>query len=676
MAWRARRGLGRPAAACALALVGWSAAGGAAGAPATLRAALPFADGMVIQRDVPVPVRGVAAPGAEVTVTLDGRTASGRADAAGRWRVELPPSPAGGPHELAIESGGERAVLRDVLVGDVWLCSGQSNMEWTVADSMDAAAEIAAARDPGVRHFKVPRSWAAEPAAEIAGGAWEPAGPAHAGGFTAAGWFFARDLRPHAGAPIGLINVTWGGSRIEPWMSAASLGLGAGESAALLERERGYEREVLGRLRARLDELPERDAGLAGGCAVWADPGLDEAGWQEIAVPARWEEEGWEGMDGVAWYRTAFDLTAEEVRAAATGARIGLGRIDDSDVAWVNGHEVGRSERAWNRARVYPVPPGALAAGRNVVAVRVEDTGGGGGVWGDPAELYLEIGGGTENAAGVGRLPLAGSWRFRPAAVRVDLDEHKNQVPTMLYNRMIHPLEDFPVRGVLWYQGESNAGPGDALAYRDLFRALIEDWRRARGEPALPFLFVQLAAFMAPAEEPGESDWALLRESQSAALALPATAQVVLLDAGDAGDVHPRDKQVVGRRLALAARRVAYGEELVHSGPVYRGHEIAGGRVLIEFDHAGGGLVTGSAERGRPGEPGAPGGFAIAGADRRFVRARARIERTPEGERVAVWSEEVPEPAAVRYGWADNPVLADLYNREGLPAAPFRTDSW
>jgi sialate O-acetylesterase len=233
----------------------------------------------------------------------------------------------------------------------------------------------------------------------------------------------------------------------------------------------------------------------------------------------------------------------------------------------------------------------------------------------------------------------------------------------MLYNRMIHPLEDFPVRGVLWYQGESNSG--DASAYRELFRSLIEDWRRRRGAADLPFLFVQLAGYRAPAGE----DWPLLRESQSAALALPATAQVVLLDAGDPDDVHPRDKQVVGRRLALAARKVAYGEDVVHSGPVYRGHEIARGRVLIDFDHAGGGLTAG-------GETGHLGGFAIAGADRRFVPAEAAIERTSQGDRVAVWSAEVPAPVAVRYGWADHPAAADLYNREGLPAAPFRTDSW
>lgn len=624
-------------------------------AAAALRLAPPIGDGMVIQRRAAVPVWGWAAPEGEVTVTLGGHRDVTRADATGRWRLELPPRPAGGPYELRVESAGEALRVRDVLVGDVWLCSGQSNMEWTVRDARDAEAEIAAADDPWIRHFKVPRSWAETPAAALAGGGWEPADPEHVGGFTAVGYFFARRLRPHVGVPIGLINSTWGGSRIEAWMSAGSLGLDAAGVREVLEQERVREREVLARLEAKAGGLPESDRGLVDGEARWAAADLDESAWHPIAVPALWEEAGWEGMDGIGWYRTGFVLTAAET---AAGVRLGLGRIDDSDTSWVNGRRVGATENAWNRARLYDVPPGALVAGRNVLAVRVEDTGGGGGIYGDPELLFVEAGG--------ARRPLAGTWRFRLGAVSLDFEERKRDVPTLLYNRMIHPLLELPIRGVLWYQGESNTGPDDAFVYRRLFRAMIEDWRRGWGDAGLPFLFAQLAAFMAPPEEPGESGWALLRESQSAALALPGTAQVVLVDAGDAADVHPRDKQVVGERLALAARKVAYGEEVVFSGPVYRGHEVADGRVLVDFDHVGGGLVAGDGPRA------SPTGFAVAGADRRFVWAEARIE----GGRVVVWSELVPDPVAVRYGWADNPEGANLYNREGLPAAPFRTDDW
>ena len=647
-----RTGLQGVSRAAALAAVGLMLAGAAA---AELTVALPAGDGMVIQRGTPVLLRGTAPAGREVAVRIAGREATARADAAGRWAAELPPLPAGGPHEVLIAGGNDELRLRDVLVGDVWVCSGQSNMEWVVADSADAAREIASARDPKIRHLKVPRAWATSPRDELPACAWEPADPEHAGGFTAVGFFFARELRRHVDVPIGLINASWGGSRIEPWMSAGSLKLDAAALAKLTAAESDYEREVMARLRARAGSLPERDGGLVEGRAVWADPALDDASWMAIQVPAQWEEVGWEGMDGVAWYRTSFTLSAVEARA---GVRLGLGTIDDSDVAWVNGREVGRTEVAWNRPRVYEVPAEALREGRNVVAVRVEDTGGGGGMYGEPGLLFVEAGG--------ARRPLAGEWRFRLGVVSVNLDFHKSQVPTMLYNAMIHPLLRTPVKGVLWYQGESNASPDDAFVYRTLFAGMIRDWRAGWGRGEVPFLWVQLANFMAAQPAPSESSWALLRESQSAALALPATGQAVAIDIGDAGDIHPRNKQEVGRRLALAARAVAYGEKIGHSGPVYRSHEVRHSRIVVELGHAAGGIVAKGETAGRLY------GFAIAGADRRFVWADAAIE----SGRVVVWSALVPAPVAVRYAWADNPEGANLYNGAGLPASPFRTDSW
>ena len=636
-------------------LLGLLISSSAAVSAAELRVAAPAGDGMVIQRRAVVPIRGWATEAAEVAVSFGGRTHRTRADDSGRWRIDLPPREAGGPWEMRVVAAGEELTVRDVLVGDVWLCSGQSNMEWPVAFSLDAEAEIAAAGDLAIRHFKVPRSFAEAPAPELAGGLWEPADPEHVGDFTAVGYFFARSLRPHVGTPIGLINSTWGGSRIEAWMSAESLGLDEPEVQAVLERERLRRQELLRAIDERAGGLPREDHGLFDGKALWAAPQLDDSAWHEIPVPSLWEEAGWEGMDGVGWYRTSLQLTAAE---AASEVYLGLGAIDDSDTSWVNGRRVGGTEWAWNQERRYRVPEDALVEGRNVIAVRVEDGGGGGGIYGDPASVYLEIAG--------HRRSLAGTWRFRLGVVTVDPVDRQREVPTMLYNKMMHPLHDFPVRGILWYQGESNAWGADAFAYRRLFGAMIEDWRRKRGDEELPFLFAQLAAFLPPPDEPGESSWAVLRESQSAALELAATAQVVLIDAGDADDVHPRDKRTVGQRLALAARKVAYGEELVFSGPVYTGMRLQGDRVLLGFDHVGGGLVAG-------GPAGAGlGGFAIAGADRRFVWAEAKIV----GDRVAVRSESVPAPVAVRYAWADNPEGANLYNREGLPASPFRTDDW
>ncbi len=614
-----------------------------------------FGDGMVLQRDATVPVWGTAPSGMHITVAIANRTAKAQADARGRWRAELQPMAAGGPYELTITSDGQDLSFANVLVGDVWICSGQSNMEWTVADSMKAAQEIAAAHDPAIRQFKVPRSWAEEPETSLAGGSWEPADPEHVGAFTAVGYFFARELRRHHDVPIGLINTTWGGSRIEPWMSAGSLGLDADGVARILATEEVDELETLHAIRARIGDLPDTDHGLVDGLALWADSELDDSGWQKTSAASVWEDQGWEGMDGVAWYRTTFTLTAEE---AQTEVLLGLGTIDDSDITWVNGHEVGRTMLAWNKPRVYAVHPATLKEGRNVIAVRVEDTGGGGGLYGDSDQRYVEI-------AGTKR-PLAGPWRFQVGLVTINTDYRKNQVPTVLYNKMVHPLLPYPVAGFIWYQGESNAGRDDALAYRLLFATMIQEWRAGWGLGELPFLWVQLANYMAAADQPGDSDWAVLRESQSAALTLPKTAQAVIIDIGEADDIHPRNKQEVGRRLALAARGVAYGEEIVFSGPVYRSHVVRDGRVIIDFDHVGGGLVARGNAEGKLAE------FAIAGADRHFVWAEAIIE----DNRVVVWSDEVQEPVAVRYAWADNPDGANLYNAEDLPASPFRTDSW
>jgi sialate O-acetylesterase len=536
------------------------------------------------------------------------------------------------------------------------VCSGQSNMEWRLADVTDASRELAAARDPRVRHFKVPTASAESPAADLPGGRWERADAAHVAQFTAVGWFFAEALRRSVDVPIGLINTSWGGSRIEPWISPAGLGLDSAGLARLMAAERETDAAAARAIRERLGgDPPTVDAGMVGARAAWADPALDDRAWATIRVPALWESEGYPGMDGTAWYRTTFELTAAE---AARGVRVGLGAIDDSDVAWVNGRRVGGMTSAYSVARVYDVPPAALRAGANVIAVRVDDTGGGGGISGAPSSLFVEVGG--------VRRPLAAEWRFRVGAVALRADAQRvNKVPTVVHQAMVHPLARYPVAGALWYQGESNANTvEEAAEYRRLLPALVADWRRLWKRPDLPFLVVQLPNFNPPdSAPPARSAWATLREAQAAAAdSVPGVATVVTIDLGEAGDIHPRDKRPVGARLALAARRLAYGQAVEASGPTYRAHRVDGGRVVIDLAHA-----DGLAARG-----GAADGFAVAGADRQFVWADARIE----GDRVVVWSDRVPAPVAVRYAWADNPARANLYNRAGLPAAPFRTDRW
>ncbi|HEX8907029.1 MAG TPA: sialate O-acetylesterase, partial [Longimicrobiaceae bacterium] len=387
-------------------------------------------------------------------------------------------------------------------------------------------------------------------------------------------------------------------------------------------------------------------------------PALDDAAWAAIRVPGLWEGQGYDGLDGVAWYRTAFTLGEDEARRGIT---IALGMIDDNDVTWINGVEVGRTS-GYNLRRTYAVPAPALRAGRNVLAVRVEDYTGGGGIYGAPEMVYLESGG--------ARRPFDATWKFRVGRVVMGQDGQRiNKIPSVLYNQMIHPLLGVPIKGVIWYQGESNANDDrQAAAYRAQFATLIRSWRRewsgARGD--FPFLWAQLPNFgQVDSVPPAHAAWATLRESQAAALALPATGQAVTIDVGEAADLHPPDKQDVGHRLALAARAVAYGQRVASSGPTYRRHTVRGDSIVVEFDHAVGGLVNRAAN-------GEVAGFAIAGADRRWVWARAKVR----GSRVVVWSPGVHAPVAVRYAWSNSPANLTLYNRAGLPAAPFRTDTW
>jgi sialate O-acetylesterase len=614
---------------------------------------------MVVQRDAPIPIWGWAAPGTIVSVRLRNRSARTTADATGRWKLILPAIPAGGPDTLVARAGSDRVERSDVMVGDVWVASGQSNMELTVAQAKRAAEEIAAADDSLIRQFKVPVAWDYEPAADLAGGEWTPADARHVGAFTAVGYFFARQLRRSEGVPIGIVNSSWGGSAIETWMSRGASGLSDRAVAEMRRAEQVHLDSIRGALRATLGELPDTDPGLRDGRAPWADPSLSDTGWREISVPGYWESQGYPGVDGIAWYRTELSLTDAEARGGVT---LSLAAVDDDDITWVNGIEVGRTN-GYNVRRSYPVPASTLRAGRNSIAIRVADHGGGGGVNG---AVTLSFGDGTTRS-------LAGRWRFRVGAVSFAADGQRiNKLPTVAYNRMIAPLLPFPITGVIWYQGESNANDQrQASAYREQFATLIDSWRRewTSARPPFPFLWVQLPNFGAVdtvTPVPAASAWATQRESMDAALARPNTGRAVTIDVGEANDIHPRDKRTVGERLAAVALATVYGRTVTASGPAYRSHVVRDGRVVVSLDHVGAALASNAADSLTVGA------FVIAGADRRFVRANARIV----GREVEVWSDAVREPAAVRYAWANNPSGPLLYNRDGLPAAPFRTDRW
>lgn len=621
-----------------------------ASAWAELQLPLLFADGAVLQRDVPMRVWGWATPGARIQVRLDGAAAKAAAAADGHWQAQLPAHAAGGPYVLEVQGDGAQRRIGDVLVGDVWLASGQSNMEWPLAQARDGASEVAAANDPQLRHFKVPKSWSPQPQPQLAGGEWKAATPQNAGAFSAVGYFFARELRKSTGVPIGIIDSSWGGSAIEAWMDAAALGMDAAQTERSIAALQAKDAQTLAAVKQRIARWPA----VGDGAEQWREAELDDSDWDRIPVDRNWEASGYDGMDGIAWYRTAFTLSAAQAKAGIT---LGVGQVDDSDVTYVNGQAVGHTENRWNLPRVYRVPAAALKAGVNHIAVQVTDLSGGGGLHGDDSERFVQLGDGTKR-------PLQ-DWKFRPAKVSVSLDDGRNQQPTLLYNRMIHPLQPFPLKGVIWYQGESNAYVYGALRYRDQFATLIRSWRYERAQPQLPFLWVQLANFQAGSDKGDLSPWAQLRESQSKTLALPATAQAVTIDIGTPGDIHPTNKQDVGHRLALAARHVAYGEQLVYSAPVFAQAEFGGHAVALRFDPMGSALaVRGGAATLR--------GFSVAGADRRFHPAQARID----GDRVVVESAEVAQPQAVRYAWSENPAEANLVNREQLPVSPFRTDTW
>jgi sialate O-acetylesterase len=395
------------------------------------------------------------------------------------------------------------------------------------------------------------------------------------------------------------------------------------------------------------------DRGMAA-ATKWYSPEFTPADWKTMSLPILWEGAGLPDYDGIVWFRKEITLPATEAGKELT---LSLATIDDADSTWFNGVVVG-STNGYNVARKYTVPGNLVKAGKNVITVRVVDTGGGGGIYGENKDLQLTSG---EKIVA----SLADQWQYQtaldisqmPPKPKVVYDQNS---PAVLYNAMIAPLVPYAIKGAIWYQGESNAGR--AYQYRTLFPAMIKDWR-TQWKQDFPFLFVQLANFMKVEEQPAESNWAELREAQAMTLSLPKTGMAVIIDVGDANDIHPRNKQDVGKRLAMAAYKVAYNENTVYSGPTYKSMKTEGNKIILTFDNVGGGLVAKGGELKE---------FAIAGSDKKFVWADARVE----GNTVVVSSKEVANPVAVRYAWANNPDKANLYNKEGLPASPFRTDDW
>ncbi len=613
---------------------------------------------MVLQREVDLVVWGWADPGERVTVTFRDRQYEAVTGVDGRWQLGMEPLQAGGPDRLEV-AGGNRIAIEDVLVGDVWVCSGQSNMTHQFNRWQERYAhEIAAADVPAIRQFYVPTSAVLTgPLDDVPGLSWKAATPENVLDFTVIGYFFARKLYDRFQVPQGIIMSCVGGTRIEAWTSEQGLA-DFPEMFATIERNKDADYVERVNAEARADREAdgpriEADKGLTGP-VKWFDPAYEPMNWKPVNIPGYWEDQGVRDLDGVVWYRREI-----EVPKAMTGVdvRANLGRIRDADEFYVNGTRVGNTTYEYPQRR-YTIPAGVLRPGRNLFVIRVTNSGGKGGFIPDkPYHLA---------AAGL-TLDLKGTWHYKVGEAFPPRRRYRQAIsaqsqPASLYNGMIAPFTRFGVRGILWYQGESNAGEPEA--YRALLPNLIQDWRSRWGRADAVFLIAQLPGYMDVDYLPAESNWALMREVQlDTALSVPRTGIGINIDLGEWNDIHPADKKPVGERLALQAMKLVYGEHaLVASGPIYRSHTIRDGRIILSFDSVGSGLVS------RDGEPLAH--FAIAGEDRKFTWASAAIEN----DTVVVWNDRVPEPKYVRYAWADNPDFANLANAEGLPAAPFRTD--
>ncbi|HVM89846.1 MAG TPA: sialate O-acetylesterase [Puia sp.] len=620
-----------------------------------------FSDNMVLQRNRQIPVWGWAAPKEKVTVQFDKQVKKVVAGKDGKWMVRLDAEKEGGPYQLIVK-GKNVLTIDNVLVGEVWLCSGQSNMEMPVegwGKVNNYKQEIAAADYPEIRQFLVKKVVSTTPKDDVGGGDWKPCSPATAGDFTAVGYFFARELYQKLHVPVGLINSSWGGTMVETWISRGAFensdefknmmnAMPAIDLAALAKQKAAELEKKISDLQVNYEAHPNT--------TTWNEIDFDDSHWPKMKLPGLWESQkmGLENLDGLVWFRKT--ITIDDVDAGKP-ALINLGRIDDSDDSYLNGMKIGETRNKYNDLRSYNIPAGVLKAGKNVIAIRVEDTGGGGGIFGEASDLQLTIGNKS--------VPLDGNWSFRVETIYGDGgNTGPNSYPTLLFNAMINPIIPYAMQGAIWYQGETNAGR--SYEYRSSFPLMIKDWRQHWGEGDFPFYFVQLSSFDAGGgnSEKG-SGWAELREAQTMTLALPNTGMAVTTDIGESHDIHPKNKQDVGKRLAAIALANTYAQPKEFSGPMYSNMKIDGSKIILSFTHVGSGLMAKD-------KYGYLKGFEIAGNDRQFHWAKAYIS----GDNIIVNADEVTNPVAVHYGWADDALEANLFNKDGFPASPFRTDSW
>ena len=613
-----------------------------------------FSDHMVLQREQPIKIWGWATAGEAIEVSMASQSATTTANSQGNWEVILKALPAGGPHEVSIK-GKNTIELKDVLVGDLWLASGQSNMEWRISSTPFTETDSTLLHENQIRLFTVQIETDYLPRNDVKGGPWLNLTSENINKFSAVAYHFGKFIHREIDVPIGIINSSLGATSVEAWMSNESLmdfDQFAPEISPILSR--GKSSAQINDEFAANQSHWEKEGYLTGPGIdqKWYLPTTDVSDWKDIEVPGYWEDKEYEDHDGAMWYRKTFDLPDATIPDSFL---IQLTQIDDYDRTWVNGIEIGETFGRHN-FRNYWVPKSALKSKDNVITVRAFDVGGKGGF--------------STNAFWLTGM-IRGTWQCKPG-LKINVSTFRTMPsvnispfssPGVLYNANIAPLTKLPIKGAIWYQGESNASR--AYEYRSLFKGLISDWRDQWSNPELPFFFVQLANYNPESETPGQSDWAELREAQTMALALPKTGMAVTIDIGEANDIHPRNKVDVGKRLGLAALKVAYDRDIVFQGPAADEVFFTGDQVTVTYSNVGSGLISRD-------KFGYIRGFELAGTDQKFHWAKAEII---DGE-VRAFSSEVAEPVAIRYDWSNNPGQVDLYNVEGLPALPFRSDNW
>ncbi|MEY2901154.1 MAG: hypothetical protein RLY89_260 [Bacteroidota bacterium] len=616
-----------------------------------------FNNHMVLQRGQDIPVWGSAPIGKTVTIRLNQSTQKAIVDSKGNWKVIFPMMQAGGPYQMFITTDQQQLEFSDLMVGEVWLCSGQSNMDWSLKDADKFRDERASQPLPEIRQFYVPREVSLIPNHVLSNGKWELADPDNLGDFTAVGYFFAKELWQKLHVTIGLVNTSWGGSQIEGWISQEAMK----GSREFVNYANSYPNSwdmadsmLLKKLKKSLSQKSGKLPSTALPDILTTDSTIFQS-WLKYAPPSQWDWQGIWAFRGAGFMQKVIDVKAVEQNKVSI---LSLGDNDGAFELYLNGKLFKKGE---GRAdRLINVPAGTWKAGKNILllhqAVQKDPAWFGNGFYGENSKLFLKFDYEPISLAGEG-------WRMMPD---FNMPWHyvhsQNNVGSVIYNGMIHPLIPFAIKGVLWYQGESNAER--AFQYRSSFPLLINSWRKD-WKSEFPFYFVQLSSFGKTPNSNQGSEWAELREAQSMALQLPNTGMAVTTDIGNPDNIHPKNKTDVGRRLAAIALAKTYGIEMPYSGPVFEKMDINAEKAILHFKHRFGGLVAKDMY-------GYLKGFEIAGTDKRFYFAKASIE----GDQVLVWSDSVRHPVAVRYGWTDAPIEANLFNNAGFPATPFRTDQW